>query len=252
MKVMLTRFFVFFTIFLSASSFSADNVESFSSGDPIRVEDGDTFRIKLSTRDLNRISVKGGRISKIWARDGFLVIQKAQGEALILPASTSPAVFSFFVRDEYGSTYTLVAERFDIPAQSIVLDPAKKFPDKQVSGVFDKANSDPIRIKSNKLIKAMALDNDLKGYSKALYNAVVPLWKETRITLVRAYEGRDFRGDVYLIENISDDSLTFNETEFQDFGDHVFGVALGKLDVAPKETTTLFIVRRLPEVKHGR
>lgn len=252
MKIMLSRFLVVCSIFCSAFSFATDGVESFASGEPIRVEDGDTFRVKLSTRDLNRIAIKGGRISKLWARDGFLVVQKAEGEALILPAPTSPAVFSFFVRDEFGSTYTLVAERFDIPAQSIVLDPVKNFSDKQVSGVFNKANSDPIKTKSNRLIKAMALDNDLRGYSKTLYSSVVPLWKETKITLVRAYEGRAFRGDVYLIENVSEGVLTFNETEFQDFGDHVFGVALSELNIAPGEVSTLFVVRRLPEVKHGR
>lgn len=210
----------------------------------LMVKDGDTATIKMSRRELTRITVSGaGRLEKVWSNSNTMEItpDKQKGEVFVRPGPGAGSSFSFFVRDDQGSTYTLVAMLEDIPSQTVVLKPA----DIRLSSI-DKSRwkQQPFLENVKALLRAMATGKDASGYTVEPRNARVPLWRETRIDQVQAYVGFALVGEIYLVRNVSKETLKFHEREFMDFGERVSAVALEKLEVAPGDTTTLYVVRR--------
>lgn len=214
-----------------------------------RVKDGDTITVKISSRELTRITVDGeGRLDKVWGSAGILEIQpdKERGEIFVRPSPAAPTALSFFVRDDLGATYTLVAQQHDIPSETIILKPAA--PRKTV-GRGSEYRSTPFVERVKRLMKGMALGDTIDGYSFDDAEKKVPLWAETNIVLRRVYTGYDLLGEIYTIQNTSDKEMVFHEREFLDFGDYVQAVALERLELAKGETTFLYVVRKPSEVQ---
>lgn len=209
-----------------------------------RVKDGDTITVKVSSRELTRISIQGeGRLDKVWGSAGVLEIQpdKDKGEIFIRPAPGAPTALSFFVRDDMGATYTIVAQQHDIPSETIILKPAA--PRRSV-GRGSEYRSTPFVDRVKRLMKGMALGEQVDGYSYEDSEKKVPLWAETQIILRRTYTGYDLLGEIYTIQNISDADMNFHEREFLDFGSRVQAVSLERLSLGKGETTFLYVVRK--------
>ena len=169
-----------------------------------RVNDGDTITVKISSRELTRITVDGvGRLDKVWGAAGVLEItpDKEKGEIFVRPSRSAPTAFSFFVRDDLGATYTIVAKQHDIPSETVLLKPAA--PRKSV-GRGSEYRSTPYIERVKRLMKGMALGEDVAGYTFDDAEKTVPLWAETNIALRRVYTGYDLLGEIYTLENISD------------------------------------------------
>ena len=214
-----------------------------------RVNDGDTITVKISSRELTRITVDGvGRLDKVWGAAGVLEItpDKEKGEIFVRPSRSAPTAFSFFVRDDLGATYTIVAKQHDIPSETVLLKPAA--PRKSV-GRGSEYRSTPYIERVKRLMKGMALGEDVAGYTFDDAEKKVPLWAETNIALRRVYTGYDLLGEIYTLENISDKEIVFHEREFLDFGDNVQAVALEQLTLAKGETTFIYVVRQSMEAK---
>lgn len=214
-----------------------------------RVKDGDTVTVKISSRELTRITVNGeGRLDKVWGATGVLEINpdKEKGEIFVRPLRSAPTSFSFFVRDDSGATYTIVANQHDIPSETVLLKPAA--PRKSI-GRGSEYRSTPYIERVKRLMKGMALGEDIPGYTFDDAEKKVPLWAETNITLRRVYTGYDLLGEIYTLENISDKEMVFHEREFLDFGDKVQAVALEQLSLAKGETTFIYVVRQSLEAK---
>jgi len=84
--------------------------------------EGKTLFVKVSLRDLNRISIEGGRVRLVKSADDGLLTGSADattGQALIQPLAKDP--FGVFVFSQSGKTYTLVLQPLDIPGETIVI-----------------------------------------------------------------------------------------------------------------------------------
>lgn len=210
-----------------------------------KAADGESIKVQISSHELTRVYVTGGRLAKVWASQGVLDIQpdKSKGEVYVQPTANAPSVFSFFVRDDLGSTYTLVAQQMDVPAETIKLKPKVAHRNKGNTEFENQPYVDQVK----QLIKNMALDSDMDGFNKEDSSQNVPLWDETLITLRHTYSNENLLGEVYTIQNKSKSVMNFQEQEFFDFGDSVLAVSLEKLDLEPNETTFLYVVRRNDE-----
>ena len=212
------------------------------------VEDGQTITVIVSARELTRISVAGEeRLENVWAPAGHLQIQPDldQGDVFIKPTSGAPASMSFFVRDSGGGTYTIIAQQRDVPSETILLTPQQKPLLRVPTRAQQKTLTYVKQIK--RLMRAMALGQDAKGFTQEAHETLVPLWKEARLVLKRSYTGFAFIGQVFEIQNISDKPMTFHEQEFIPFGSHVRAVALRRLTVPTGQSTELYIVREQKE-----
>jgi len=212
-----------------------------------RVKDGDTVTVDVSARELTRIAVfRGGRLDKVYGAAGLLEVQPdmERGEVYIRPLPGAPAVFSFFARDESGGTYTIVATQRDIPSETVILEPAEL---RKLMLSSESDRSIPLVDRVKDLMKGMANNEEIEGYYRQSVDQIVPLWHETTIRLETYYETIDLFGEIYSIENVSPQVMSFHESEFMEFGDKVLAVALDTLALEPGKSTRLYVVRRSSE-----
>lgn len=207
------------------------------------VSSGDVVKIKLSSRELTRIAVENGRIDKLWGSSGILESQvdKKEGEIFLRPSSMASHAFSFFVRDNFGSTYTIIAEQVDIPSQTVIL-----VPNNRVSRVDkEKYKNRGLVVKIKDLIKVMANpDTNLDKIQSQDRHELISLWKESRVTLVKTYQMDTLKGETFSFKNISNQDMQVVENEFLNFRPNTLAVSLEKLSLKPDEETKLYIIRR--------
>lgn len=210
-----------------------------------QVTDGDIIKVLISKSDLSRLVIGGeGRLDRVWSRDGYLDLEAdvVHGEAFFRARPSAPKIFSFFVKDDFGNTYTLTAVQQNIPSQTIVLN--SKNSSKKPLSINQSERSQPLKKQVNRLFKSMFHDESIQGYVKEDKHDFVHLWQETMITLIHLYRGHKYEGEVYEVENVSKKQIEFNESEFFDFGKNLIAVGIEYTTLEPKEKTRVFIVRQ--------
>jgi len=208
------------------------------------VRDGASITAIISSHELTRVTVVGSqRLEKVWAPAGTLWVQpdEAQGDIFIKPVTGAPATMSFFVRDGAGGTYTIIAQQRDVPSETILLNP--ELPTRQTNPHQTRRPSFFYVQEIKRLMLAMALDRETKGFTKDTHDIPVPLWEETRIVHTGTYTGSRFIGQVYEIENLTSQPLTFHEQEFVTFIPDTRAVALRHFTLPAGTSTSLYIVR---------
>ena len=207
------------------------------------VRDGQTITAVMSSRELTRVAVAGAeRLETIWAPAGQLQVQPdaAHGDLFIRPVPGAPASMSFFVRDTGGGTYTIIAQRRDVPSETILLTPQRHIPRAAPAHPRQRPVTAVDAIK--RLMLAMALNQETAGFTTERHETPVPLWKETRILLTNTYTGYHFTGRVYQIRNISAHPLTLHEQEFIRVVPHVRAVALRGTTLPAGAATLLYVI----------
>ena len=202
------------------------------------VKDGDTISVKVSSKELTRFSINQGRIDKLWGvSSSFLVkADKAKGEFFLRPKRESKKIISFFVRDEFGNTYTILSTKYDIPSQTVILTPVGH-PSKR-----QKFKNIPLLQRVKILVKSMAQNK--RGELKVKEDGKeIEVWKESKITHLKSYYQNNLVGHKYLLKNIDSKKMILEEKEFLKFGKNVVAVSLEKFELAPNETTYFYIVR---------
>ena len=212
----------------------------------VPVGDGGAVEVTVSAQELTRLTMSDGRhIAKVWAVEGAMQAQPdaEAGEIYIRPLGKAPGqVFSFFVRDEFGATYTLAARVADVPSQTIHLKPTPRpAPLATPSGTL--ADDHLQRIKT--LIRGMAsspraippeyaaehLDQKLRG------------WDGTQVRLLERWNGASLRGEVWTIRNTSKAELHLDESRFSHIYDDLCAVAIGTPTVPPSGSTEVYLAR---------
>lgn len=209
------------------------------------VRDGDTIQVKISANELTRFVIEGGgRLSKIWGVEGAFEVKpdKENGEVSIVPVPGGPSAVSFFLRDDLGNVYTVVAQQYDIPSQTIVLKPRLSAKSIAAQG-GDGLATEPYLKNIKELMRALALNTALQGYDHEDVNQDIRLWKEARITYTHRLIGLKYIGDAYLLTNVSKEEMRLDESEFLSLGERVKAVAIDRKTLLPNETTTVYVIR---------
>jgi conjugal transfer pilus assembly protein TraK len=209
------------------------------------VADGDSIKIKVSSNDLTRIKMASGRIDAVWGLNENFTYKadRGKGELFIRPIKNSKLVSSFFVKDGFGSVYSVIAEQHGIPAETVVLKSLSKVEARSGSSSSSRNRSSSQINQIKKLVKSMALNESITSYSRQVKNEEIKLWRDIKIFLTATYVGRKLEGEIYLIQNMSKDIHTFHESEFKQFGENARFSGLDNLRLSPAESTKLYIVR---------
>ena len=225
---------------------SATCVNTSFAAQEIKAKEGESFQVSVSKRELTRITGKNSKIKAVWSANNVFdnSVDVDSGDVFIKPNADAPTSFSFFVKDEAGTTVTLVATQQDVPSETIIINGKKSF--KSGSDSLSDGTADGRKAVVRNLMKAMTVDGDNTTYNTTALNTEIPLWRETKVVAVNAYEAGLFVGTKYLLKNISHEPLYLGEEEFLDFGADVVAVGLDHSAVKPSETTYLYVVRRLP------
>lgn len=204
--------------------------------------EGKTLFVKVSLRDLNRISIEGGRVRLVKSADDAMLTGSADaatGQALIQPLVKDP--FGVFVFSQSGKTYTLVLQPQDIPGETIVIkESSATAPMSSQPGEIEKAASYQQAIK--KMIQALAGERLPEGIEVKKTWEEIRLWKGSRFALEQVLTGRTLVGEQYRLFNISDAPIRVAEQEFYKKG--VLAVSVRDLTIEPGRSTQVFVVKR--------
>lgn len=205
----------------------------------IDVADGRTVTANVSARELTRVSMADERrIVRVWGLEERMSVEpdKDGGQVFIRPTQgPSPRPFSFFVKDDTGATYTVVAVPVDMPSDAIVLKASRSLN-------AARGDAQPFVRALKALIRSVALGSEPDGYTMAVVERPVPLWREARLVLERRYEG-ERSAEVYRLTNTSDRQMRIDEREFGVLADDIEAVALDQHVLEPGESTALYLVR---------
>lgn len=212
----------------------------------IPVSDGAAVEVTVSAKELTRLTMTDGRhIAKVWAVEGAMQAQPDAdtGEVYIRPLDKAPGqAFSFFVRDEFGSTYTLAARVADLPSQTVRLKPAaRSVPAAIASGTT--ADTHLQRIKT--LIRGMASQPRAvtPDYSIESVDRSLPLWKDAEVQLLQRWNGSPLKGEIWLLRNRSKEELRLDEARFAAVYPDVSAVAIDTPVLAPGASTEVYLAR---------
>lgn len=210
----------------------------------IKMKDGTTATVIFSEKEMTRIAAKGSVPLSIWTVDNQMdsTQDDATGDWFVVPSNPNKKTFSFFVQDENGATMTVIANLQDVPSETIIFEGAKlrsNYDEMNVGG----DNSDSRKSIIRNMIRAMA-NNDERSYLVSELKEKVPLWREIDLISIKAYETSKFVGTVYILKNISNETMNLGEEEFMDFGASVVAVGLSNNQVKPQDTTYLYVIRR--------
>jgi conjugal transfer pilus assembly protein TraK len=222
-----------FCLFTASSSHALQVVEGV---------EGKTLFVKVSLRDLNRISIEGGRVRLVKSADDGMLTGSADtttGQALIQPLGKDP--FGVFVFSQSGKTYTLVLQPQDIPGETIVIkETAVPASIAAKPGEIERSSSYQQAIK--KMIQALAGEGMPEGLEVKKTWEEIRLWKGSRFALEHVLTGHSLVGEQYRLFNVSDAPVRVAEQEFYKKG--VLAVSVRDLTVEPGRSTQVFVVKR--------
>lgn len=215
----------------------------------VSIRDGGSAPITLSARELTRIGISGdGKLGRILAPEGLLEVRpgtdaggKDTGDAFVRPLDPTPdKMFSFFVRDDRGATYTLVATVADVPSHTVLLHPSDPVPIRKTAS--DKAEPYVRRIKA--LIRAMAQGDPDGNFQRESVGRTVPIWRQTEAVLDQKWtSGSDLKGERWSFRNASTKELRLDESQFTGLYADTRAIAIERQVLQPGESTRVFIVR---------
>ncbi|MCP5152440.1 MAG: type-F conjugative transfer system secretin TraK [Chromatiales bacterium] len=205
----------------------------------IDVADGHTVTIQIAAHALTRIGMAGERrIDRVWGLDDRMTVEPDTdgGEVFVRPlAGGGLRPFSFFVRDDAGATYTVIATPVDMPADAVLL---RARPGESTASL----DAHPRILRLKAALRAAAMDETLPGAHRVTVGRTVPLWVEAHLVLEHRIEGDDVI-DVYRLENVSDAEMRLDERELRALGPDIVAIAIDQHVLAPGAATRVLIAR---------
>ncbi len=210
---------------------------------PLQVDNGGSYEVTVSDHEPTRLVVQGDRIIRIFSTNGALeqLADKDSGEVYITPVAPVHDT-EIYVKSQDSGTFTLHLHMDNRPGdtlQLIPLQPGILKPKVAETGRSLQVAGHVQRIKE--LIKRMLLEQDPAGSLKRADYA--RRWKEAQLKPLQWYQQETLRGEVYLLSNTSNATLNIQEAEFEQLQPRIAAVALEAHELAPQQSTRLFLVR---------
>lgn len=208
--------------------------------------------VAISRYEQNLIEIKDRKISSVIPSvNGSLAYQKDNVNGVLYFTLANPnflGTISVFVNDDEGERYKLILVPTQQAAQEIIIVP----PTKKSEGDGNSVQSADLTETSGSYIfeiKKMMFDlgravngEDTQDVmNKIVVNQKIPLWKQADLVLANRYDNGVLMGEEYYMTNTTDKTLVIREQEF--YRNNVLAVSVDKLNLEPKETTTVYVVR---------
>jgi len=206
--------------------------------------DGDTIPINLSSVNINRLVVEDDKILNITCPHGFCTtngMQKDKTGSVSLKLNVA-LPFTAHVLTQKGRLFALFITPKAVPGIITAFRPTDRHLSEPT--VFERGFDYPSAIAN--FTKAMMLWKErgtpISGFSlhpvdpKTLpkKNSSLPVTPQT------VFVGRDYSGIIYEVKNASSDTVTLTTAQFYSYAAR--SAALDKYELAPNETTHLYVV----------
>ncbi|MDX8377478.1 MAG: type-F conjugative transfer system secretin TraK [Mariprofundales bacterium] len=211
--------------------------------------DGQTVPVRVSSTSLNRISLQGGRITKvIGANNGLLAIRPDADTGQIYfsyQQGVVAKIASVFVTTDAGSTYTISLNPVNGAGESIVLRPRSARGKNIIAGTGANRSLQHDR-EIKRMMYAMATMNDeaLQSCDVSEMNDEVALWKNAEFTLVQQVRCPSVIGEKYILKNKDSSQNTLGVIEQEFYRSGVMAVAVEHHQLAVGASTSVYIVSK--------
>lgn len=218
-------------------------------------------------------SVTGAQPAVIINPQGELILEcnRDKGEIYLKPvaAGSSTKPINLFVSTAQA-TYTLLLQRMDRPADTIVLrdayvdghagahgdvraaslaartrsDPAAQQRSQERSLLSAAQGPAPSHIRSLKaMLVLMATDYVPSDTRVEEVNRPVRLWQQARFSLLRVYQRRGYVGERYQLTNVGSEPMVLEDQEFDRESGNVVGVSIENHTLLPQASTAVYVIR---------
>ncbi len=213
----------------------------------VDVVDGRTVPVKVSRKELNRISMAdGARIDHIWGAQDRMQVEPDSSSGQVFVRVVGKKPFSIFVRADNGETYTLLAAPTDIPAETVFLRPP--YHSNPNGDSADRAL--PYIKRIERLMSALGRHALPEDYTPSADSEVIPLWEQVQLERKAIYSGDTLSGEIYTLTNLSPDEMVLDERELRLLPGHpVAAVAIDIHRLRAHEATEVFIARAIRRVQ---
>lgn len=199
---------------------------------------GEQLKLNISSQTLTRITIVGERINKIISDSNRFITETDAVSGTIFIRAKDKQAFPLFLTTEAGNTYHLLLTPQAISADNIeIIPPQHKEADNW-------AKRTPYQTAITQLIKGMANNTPPTGYRiLADEKITAPLFSRPIKTTAQAiYQGKHLQGTVFTLTNTGKTTITLHHTLLDQ--PNVLAVAFADEQLAPKQTTTAYQIRR--------
>ena len=216
----------------------------------IDLVEGEPVTIQISTTQMTRLVMEGGRLRGLDVPRGELSA-KADPEAgdITLSPNVLRPIQGFVISATTGKKYPIVMRPANIGIGTVVLREAQapksvEAPELHAVPISKAATSYDAQI--GQLMVTMAKGVPQRGFQIQSQDADVPFLPGARVTLTRVYASRTLHGTVYRLRNTATSQIFLSEHQF--YGPRVMAVGMDRAELAPGEETYIYVIRG---VDHG-
>jgi len=203
----------------------------------ITLTEGESRFLDISEKDLNLIKFPSPNI-RVYTSSKALDIKMDGGNVFVnlVDKSAMAPQEVFFVTPSGTYSFILVPKR--IPAEAVIVRPAAEGLNDAVE--WERSHDHVVGLKE--LIKAMYLEMPPMGFSVKKTGKDLTRGQGTSQVQVSRYSGATLEGEIHELSNISCGPAMVLENEFYEKG--VLAVSIDRHELAPREKTNVYIVRR--------
>lgn len=203
----------------------------------------------ISDSEPTRVSIEGSKIRSIQTTKGEIDYQKDDENGQIFLTPKVKKNISLFVNSESGRNYLLTLKPSKQEADSIVIREAAAQSDavmqaqryEQTRQRDAVRNSEPYTSGVKRFIYGIANKQEEEfGITCSIDGESVPLWNEVVFIKKRTCTDGVLTGFEFVLSNATSSMMVLEEQEF--FKKNVIAVALDKLQIAPDESTRVFVI----------
>ncbi|NNM59380.1 MAG: type-F conjugative transfer system secretin TraK [Legionellales bacterium] len=206
----------------------------------VNVIDNASVHATVFNGSYNRIIVQGERINNVIGTPASYVIETDNilGQIYIKPLQT--ANFELNISTEQGNAYQIKLNVKKGSPDTIVLQPPVTTPEQAENW----ESATPYEATLTRLIQAMATGTFPDGYTVvfAKDKNPLPLGNVATVTPITQYQGINLEGDVYIIRNLTNESLNLRPEQLYRKG--TMAIALQTEAIPAKGQTRLFMVKQ--------
>lgn len=206
----------------------------------------------ISDHDVSRIAISGARITQIKLANNQLKIDKDEenGQIFVYPRkenhqvitttkignltakTVTGSMISVFIIDDQGSSYNLRLRMQSVPSETILIKP-------MLAAKNNTSTDFTTQLVS--MTEVMYLDRKNEdGYMVIAENTPLKLWKEVNFELYKTYSDDQFKGSVFILQNISDKTINLAEKQF--WKPNTVSVAIENPVLVPNQITKIFVI----------
>ena len=208
-------------------------------GQVLEMKPYETLNAKVGFNELNRVAVKGGRISDVVASgDINFQFDEDSGQIFVQPVKKGSITIS--LKTESGIYQDILLSSLEIPSQTILLTgDIGKIHEAVVHFEKERSYIDII----TKIMKGLVSGDNPYGWSVNRDEVDIPKWFDMPMKRISFLKGHRFDGEVLQLSNQTNSVKYLTEKNFHD-SNHIVAIGLSKKHLLPGEDMLIYRVHR--------